>query len=375
MTENKAFASKTGRNSAIELLRIVAMLFIVASHSSVHGCFPKRDSDFFLNNYMLDWLVLGNLGADIFVMISGYYLCTKKFNVHSILKVLSQVWFYSFFCLGICLLRGKTFTLRELLIVFFPTIFQEYWFFTAYIVLLLLSPYINILMENTSRRQLQNCLSIMLVLWCVIPSFTHQSMYGKELSQFLMLYLLGAYLRKYPDSILRSTAIRYGLMLPAFVLLFTSSVVLRFINNIFPLQISEIYFYSRTSILIIACAVGMFSVAIYQKPWTNNTINTIASCTFGVYLFHDNPFIRSMLWPKWINNAIFYDSWYLIIRIILSVILVFGVGILIELFRKKTIEKPLIVFTERIYEEIRKFCLSMVNVIESILNRQEENKR
>ena len=46
---------KGQRNSSIELLRIIAMLFIVASHCSIHGHFPDLKSIPFYNRVLLSW--------------------------------------------------------------------------------------------------------------------------------------------------------------------------------------------------------------------------------------------------------------------------------------------------------------------------------
>ena len=86
----------------------------------------------------------------------------------------------------------------------------------------------------------------------------------------------------------------------------------------------------------------------------NVIINKIASCTFGVYLFHDNPFIRKKLWIEWIRNQIFYDSKWLILRMILSVIIVYSLGIIIELLRQKFLSKSWFNLYNKIFQGIIK---------------------
>lgn len=347
---NSIVSSKRKRNSSIELLRIIAMLFIVMSHSSAHGNFPKVASDILMNNYFLDWLVLGNLGVDIFVIISGYFLSMKEFKIQSITKLLAQVWFYSYLCLGIYILAGNTVSFKELITAVLPTIFGQYWFFTAYIVLLILTPYINVFIKNTTQKQLLSCLVIMMTLWSILPTFTLRSMYGSELPQFLMFYLMGAYLRKYPNNILSIPKIRRWLTGCSGVLLFASSMVLRYFNNnIWSLSITSILFYSRTSILVIGLAMGIFATAVYHKPWSNKFVNTMGSCVFGVYLLHDNSLIRKILWPVWINNDAFYDSQILILRILLSVMIVYIGCALIEILRQKLFAKPIECLIEKAY--------------------------
>ena len=325
------------------------MLSIVMSHCSVHGGFPAVPSKIPFNNYFLDWISLGNLGVDIFFMISGYFLSTKEFKIQSIIKLLAQVLFFSYFCLAVSWLAGNTVTKKALLRAVFPTINSEYWFFSAYVVLLLLSPYVNIFIRNASKRQLLSCISIMLVLWCILPTLTEISMYGTELPQFVMLYLLGAYLRKYPDSILRTPKFRRWLIVCSTVLLFTSSAALRYLNNhVFTSYIFERKYYGRTSFLIIGMAIGMFSTAVYHKPWSNKIVNAIGSCTLGVYLFHDNPLIKTTLWKVWVNNNAFYDSHIFILRILFSIAAVYAVCTIIEFLRQKLFARPMEYLLEKI---------------------------
>jgi len=93
----KLETSPSVRNSAIELLRIIAMLFIVLSHFCVHSNFNLSQMPFSFNKTILQWGALGNLGVDIFMIISGFFLCKSKLKTKSISKLLTQVWFYSVF--------------------------------------------------------------------------------------------------------------------------------------------------------------------------------------------------------------------------------------------------------------------------------------
>ncbi len=329
---------KNQRNSSIELLRILAMFFIVCSHCSVHSDLLSTSSTLFFNNLLLDWCTLGNLGVDIFVLISGYFLCdnpnfSRKRNS---IKLLTQVWFFSALGLGIYLITGHQFTWKIFIKSIFPTVFSEYWFFTIYFVLLLFVPYINMVLNKLTKMQLLKLIGSMMVLWSVIPTFTNQVMGGTELCQFVMFYLIGAYFRKYPDNVLANKKMRILLTTTSFLLLFLSSVVLRIVF----VQHAG-HFYTRVSILTVGCAIGLFSMAIYRKSFCNKWINKIAGCTFGIYLFHDNPLMRLIIWKEWLPKIKYYNSYLLIVAIILSVLIVMTVGTIIELIRKATVQKPL----------------------------------
>ena len=86
---------KSPRNSAVELLRILAMLMIVLSHICVHSGFDSTYSLLTVNRLFVQFGYLGNLGVVLFVLISGYFQCTAGFRPQSISRLLAQVWFYS----------------------------------------------------------------------------------------------------------------------------------------------------------------------------------------------------------------------------------------------------------------------------------------
>ena len=344
------------RNSAIEALRILAMLLIVVSHSAYHGGFPQEPSNFYWNNFFLDFMLTGNLGVDLYIMISGYFLCEKTFRPVSLCKLLTQVWFYSLLGYGIYLLCGYGFALPDLRTVLLPTLHKSYWFFTAYFVLLWLSPYLNFFVEKADRKQLLGCIVTMVVLWCGIRSLNRQTihaanlnMYGETMPQFVLFYLLGAYFRKYPENLLSLPRNRYLLALGSFLLMLLSIGLYRRQDLWAPRLDIIILFQDPLSIFTVGTAVGLFAVAVNWKPFVSKTVNLVASCTFGVYLLHDNPFVRGILWLDWVKNYEWFHSVYLLPRMGLSVLAIFAVCCAVEWLRQKTVEKPMTRAAETVF--------------------------
>lgn len=61
----------------------------------------------------------------------------------------------------------------------------------------------------------------------------------------------------------------------------------------------------------------------------------IAPYAFGIYLIHDNRYIRELLWEHWIKPTRYLDSGYLLPVLFLSVILIYGICTGIDYFRAK----------------------------------------
>jgi len=205
-------------------------------------------------------------------------------------------------------------------------------------------------------------LIVMIALWVVIPTFARQNMYGEGFAQFIMLYLIGAYFRKYPENFFTNKTTATILAIVCFALLLLSTVALDFLGtkiSIFANRGGS--FYSRTSLLVIGIAVALFSLALTAPTFSNRFINEVSTCTFGVYLIHEHFFMRDLIWDKIFHVADFFSSPWLFVYMIGVVCLVFIGCTLIEFIRKKTIAfhlsnllYKLVLFFKSLFEKRKK---------------------
>ena len=74
------------RESNMELLRILAMVFIVIFHYIYKSNFQYIELT--VNNLFIKsgWF-LGELGVNLFMLITGYYLCKSKTSVKKFFKL------------------------------------------------------------------------------------------------------------------------------------------------------------------------------------------------------------------------------------------------------------------------------------------------
>lgn len=345
---------KIQRNSAIELLRVMAMLFIIMSHASVHGGFQVGNMPLNINKVYLQVSILGNLGVDIFVIITGYLLCDKGHDIKRIIKILIQTWMYSIFTFLLAILVFKEqVTIKMFINAIFPVITGKYWFVTVYICLMFISPLLNTAIYSMRGKEHLKVVFTMLFLWSVIPTFTSFEMYGNEVIEFIMFYLIGAYFRKNPENLLYSKRLAYLLTIISIILYVASIIMLDIISVYIPVLMPHVtYFNKRNSLLIIGIAVGLFAIAVNKKPFINSVINCLGGTTLGIYLLHDSSDIREILWQKLICNNYYADSKILIPRIFISTLLVFSCGVIVEIIRKKLLEKNMLCFVDKI-----KFCI------------------
>jgi len=336
--------NKTKRNSKIELLRIISMFFIILSHYTSLGGINTEALDLSFNKFIIQFSQLGGLGADIFIMISGFFCINSKFNLKQIIKTITEVWFYSVVIYFIYhLISGSDLNIIELIRTLFPVIFTKYWFVSAYIILYLLSPFINELLNSLTRKQFLNLLFVVLIIWSVIPTFTFQQMFANGFINLFTMYVIGAYFGKIPQSMLsrKNSAILVVLS----TALAGLSIIITDILSVYTDNLSAIpnHIFERNSIIIVSLAIGIFCLFCNSNKSYSNIINKISSSAFAVYLIHTHPSITDFIWVKVLKCNEFAHSPYLIFYMLGTVIAVFAACLLIDLLRqllfKFTIDK------------------------------------
>ena len=173
------------RNSNFEILRIFAMFLIIAHHFAVHTSWIEGTSA-----VVKLFQVGGKLGVNIFVLISGYFLVNSKFKLKKVIMLILQVMFYSIGIYLFIVALGKTkFEFKTFIYCCMPISNRIYWFATAYIIMYCLSPFINVIVKNITKKQYIYLLIGLIVLQCLLQKITGIGYIG-EVGWFITLYLI-----------------------------------------------------------------------------------------------------------------------------------------------------------------------------------------
>lgn len=335
---------KKERISNFELMRIIAMLLIVLSHYCVHGGYTF---DGMSVNYVLVKSLgsFGKVGVALFVGISGYFSCTGKFNLKRIVLLVAETFIYSitlYFIVWIGVSK-ENFSGSGLLFNCFPVIYTKYWFVSCYFALCIVAPLLNIIIKNLSEKQMKTVIIVGFIMYSFIPTFNIQdSFYYSDLIMFMLYYITAAYIRFYGGKTERKKFYVIGLIISVLLIL-PSKMALNFVQEIIPfLQNKWEDFTALNSVLVFAIFYFSMCLCKTQKPFRNKFVNLIAAHAFGVYLIHDNYYVRNVLWSKFLKNPEFAlkSPHIFVIHMIISVVGVFVVCILIDMLRKIILEKP-----------------------------------
>ncbi len=328
------------RNSSLELLRIVGMLAIVASHFSVHGGFNFPTNSITANRLWIQLIRGGGVGNGIFVMLSGYFLINShEIKFRKLFNLWTRIFFWSIVVYCAFLISGaKTLHIKDAVKAFLPITRQQWWFVTTYFVVYLIHPYVNKLLHSFTREEYRKFLLSIMLYWCIVPTFLLSDFGANRTINFLCLYSLAGYIRLFPDDFYnRATGRRYILWGLGF---FGVNFLLIFALDIVGLWIPIVGRYAGYvtgmmrpfTILSASCLLlGFCRINITQ----NRIINTIASATFGVYLIHEHALVRHLLWHEVFRNASFSQSPYLIPYSLAAIVIVFFICTVIELLRSK----------------------------------------
>ena len=286
------------RSSNFELLRIFAMLLIVAHHFALHGTWPGGGipgSDLVLQLFTFG----GKLGVDLFVLITGYMSIKSRFKLKSLIRVVLQTFFYSVVIL-ICFLLLDPSAItdkRHLLMSLLPTTSGLYWFCTAYAGLLLVSPFLKKLILALEERGTRKLTLMLLVLLSLVPTLTGFKVVGSDFAWFGFLYILASYIRLWGTAFTTRRILLF--MFVPFVLVLVVNVALSAIKGE---RLASYVGLESTFLLVMA--IGVFKWFEQLEIGAVKPINLLASGAFAVYLVHDNWLIRSWLWPHF---AFVYD--------------------------------------------------------------------
>lgn len=136
------------RQSNFEFLRIFAMLLIVAGHFYVQTKGHHQDGDLFI-------LLItsgSRVAVNLFLMIGVWFMVDKSFSARRVFKIWNTVWFWSIVLTVAVIMMGVQVKPTHFVTAIFPVLFYNLWFASAYIVLLLLSPLLQLFCSSLKAQ-------------------------------------------------------------------------------------------------------------------------------------------------------------------------------------------------------------------------------
>lgn len=323
-----------------EFLRSVAMLLIILLHFLSHGG-VNQNLDYGSFDYIFFSIMrtLGYLGVNCFVLISGYFLYKSAFRFSKVMRIVLQTLFYSILGILIAMFLCKdNLSAKDILFSLFPVTSNKYWFVSVYVMMLFVSPLLNIVLNKMNKEQHFRVICSSILMFSVLPIVLFWSKGvltdGKDIIWFLTLYIIAAYIRKYDVQIKNKAVIKFFLTsIIGTVLLETS--IKGFAQLIHVPTPEKIMFFNNQFFILSASVLLFIGARNISMNRISNMLAKMGGFTFGVYLLHDNDLLRANIW-RIINAPRFLDNLCVEILYMISVIiLIFACGCIVEFIRQK----------------------------------------
>ena len=292
-----------GRNYGIDLLRLVCMFMVCVLHVLSYGNFFSFFSDYsavYWVNQAINALSFSCVNC--YILISGYFgMKSKKHAWNRLIELWVCVFFYSIVLGVVSFATGnEVFGPLNLIRMFLPLTTDRYWFFSAYVVVFLIGPFICKGVEAASPKTLRGVILIFLLLFSLLrfPSlvfgvdpFVVKS--GRSPIWLCFVFFVGAYLNKYPIRRLKNRKLFSFFMFILFtgIMLFETFIVEKLCAFIGWENFGD-SIANNTAIWALLCAICLFYCFLDMRiaSFFKKCIKLFAPCAFGVYLIHMHPY-------------------------------------------------------------------------------------
>lgn len=331
------------RNYGIDLLRIVSMFMVVILHVLGSGGLLDATGEMLNHNRAL-WLleIFCYCAVNCYAIISGYVGYKSKFKFTNIVMLWLQVFFYTFLinCL-FWLFKFQSISFVSLKSAFLPVMNRDYWYFTAYFIMFMFIPILNVVLEKFDKKQMGVILGGCFVLLSVVPTILmldpFNLMEGYSFGWLMYLYLIGGYIRKY-NLFSKDRCFNYIIYYICLALFtFLSKIGLEFLSMKITGEIRyNMMFIKYTSPTILLCAI--FLVVAFSKLNVKRIAKLItffAPLAFSVYLIHNNPLILNKFWSQYFIFLKDMNILFMIFGVFLCALCVYFVCSFIDFIRLK----------------------------------------
>ncbi len=355
---------KKVRNSSIELMKVIAIIMIILSHSMPDGDGSLGASYIDIDTVTTNWQLLvaglfknmGQIGNDMFLAASCWFIVdSKKVDGKKVSHLFADSWFCSILMLLLFLALGYSFSLKYIIKQLFPATFNNCWFLTCYIIFYAIHPLLHAALESMGKKQLLCFNIIFFVMYnCMGFIMGNTMFYFSELFGFIGIYYLVGYLKKYAIVTYGDNSFNFKVLFAGiglWIISFFATDYLGFHVGLLSDQLMRWDTIMNPCFVLIG--IGAFGIA-KNNQFYNKTVNYISSLSLIIYMLHANIIIRQYgrfdLF-QCIKDSYGYDK--LIIWILLYAAVNIVGAILIATIYDKLVRK----YMHALFEKLFSFCV------------------
>lgn len=260
------------------------MLMIVALHIA------KSRIEYIGYSDCISWIARSFCicAVDVFVLISGYFGIRSK--ISRFVSIDFQTIFYSISTLLLLFILGyHDFKVSDFH-AFIPVLTKRYWFVTCYLVLYIITPFLNFFFDNYNKKEIKLVLIVGFVLFYLWPTFNSLIFAdqlvtdnGYGIINFVYLYLLGRFIGKYG---LFKRASRWSFVLLYIVTCLFLAIIQPALSYVVGFEYHNLYSYNTFFVFVSALSLFLY---FERLSFSSTIINRLAKNCLAVYLIHQGP--------------------------------------------------------------------------------------
>lgn len=316
-------------------------MFCILCFHCVYRSIPD-EAPLTLHYYLLrSFMILGKFGVNLYILISGYFMVKSRFRWKKVILLLGELYFYNIF-VGVAayFLSAESFSVSGMIRYTLKGISHP-WFLTVYLMVYILSPYINKMILSLTQTELKRLIVVMLLIWSLFPTVvslfsggnSETLLYYSDFIIFVIMYIIGAYFRLYPSGVFKSKRSSAAIAVVSYSIIFAFMFVYDKFSYLLEPKVS-MYFIKQNSVFIVLLSAGVFCIFKDMSIKSSKVINVIASTTLGIYLLHDNKICQTFLWNDLLHTKTHISGRLPVLYVIGVCACIFLCGIIIDLIRQ-----------------------------------------
>lgn len=360
---------KKTRNSSIELLKIIALIFILICHAcpfygdeNLISYYDFGASFYNLQDFiMLIFRYLGNFGNIIFIICSSYFLVNNTKPINKIWQIVTDTLVISVLSLTFFSILGFDITKKDIIKQFLPITFENNWFIGCYILLYLVHPILNKAIEKMEKSELLKVCLFLIIVYSFIQFVLPHVYYYNSLIAFISIYFITAYLKLYLRNFSNNKKINLILIIISMSSFIVFLGLYNFISSKFSIFCNNMRWSNLMNPFLLVFCFSMFSL-FNSYNYKNKVINYVSSYSLLLYIIHENYIFRTYVKPLFYQKVFLIND-YKIMWILFEAVLLFIYGIIMAILYRKTIQRG----TRKIANLLDVFLTKVINKVTNII--------
>lgn len=284
----------TTRQSNFEILRILAILMVITGHFIRQS--GLLESEVGINGFVN--IILGSAGriaVNVFLLIGAWFMVDMRFKPSKALLLYLQTAFYSIPITLLMLALGTAGETRNIIQGILPFFGRPVWFSSAYISLILLTPFLNevFILPKKKLTLLTIALFIFFCVVSTIPSFSTVD-YIADFSWFCVIYITIGWV-KHTD-VLSKLKINKWVALISGIAVYSALCMSAATKPLS--RIANYWLDNIRTMPNLFCAFTIFFFFLKTDIGRIRLVNYFAKSVFAVYIVHQIPAFRLFLWKN-----------------------------------------------------------------------------